>query len=461
MKKEEQRSGAPTRVMLALLLIAALAVVTCNNDQGTKDYASALLLSSFYASPELPVKEDGVYVSPDTRASLDVSGPARVLKLSGTGSEMGYDYGYLLAAEIMNTINHFSCWLAHDLQYDYNLLAARQADVAWDAATLAEMEGMLEGMRDALPEGDLTVRPAGAAGHPVELDDLKILNTLADWACSSFGVWGGGRALDGGSSLIARNLDYYIDPGTTIKRSHVIVSYHPSAGTRWVNVAFCGIVGCISGMNEYGVAGIIQNTVHLGNTDSTGFIPRSIALRKVMEGTDGASVPADVEAMLEAFPNYNGCNYLFCFPAAGRTGGDDIAAVMEYDGKADHPDGRVTHRKPSDNGVLPWNATYDQRVSLSYVIINTNHYLKRSNEMNYKNSIERYCTIKEMLPAALSDSHVSLEEGRDIMEAVGGYGTLHTVLFEPDNLFLRIFLSSGDMGAFKYPAHDYQFEDLF
>lgn len=454
-----RRRAGRAWMMTAVSAALAFFAVSCSGDKGAQDYTSALLLSMYNPPAELSVKGDGAYLSPDAKASLDVSGPVRVLKLSGTSAEMGYNYGYLLAAEIINCINRFSCWVAYDLHYDYDLLASYQVNVDWDAATLAELEGMLEGMRDALPEEDRTVRPAGMADHPVNLDDLKILNTLADWACSSFSVWGDGRS--DGSSLIARNLDYYIDPDACIKRSHVVVAYNPDSGTRWVNVAFCGIVGCISGMNEYGVSGIIQNTATLPITDTAGFVPRTIALRKVMEGMDGASDPADVEYMLESFPNYNGCNYLFSFPAGGRTAGDEIAGVMEYDGKADHPDGRVTHRKPSDNAGLPWNSTYDQRVAYPYAIINTNHYLKRSTGMDYDNSVQRYCTIKGMLPGALSDGNVTMAEARDIMDAVGGYGTLHTIIFEPDDRFLRIYLSSGEMGAFDYPAHDFQFKDLF
>ena len=459
MKRDMRRREMKARMMLAISALIAISVVSCGGDKGTGDTSSALLLSLYNPPPELSVKGDGVYVSPDTKASLTVSGPARVLKLSGTSAEMGYNYGYLLAAEIMNILNRFSCWVAYDLRYDYDTLVARQDDVAWETATLAEMEAMLEGIRDALPEDDLTVRPAGTNGHTVSLDDLKILNTLADWACSSFSVWGGGRS--DGSSLIARNLDYYIDPAACIKRSHVIVSYNPGSGTRWVNVAFCGIVGCISGMNEHGFSAIIQNTATLPITDKAGFVPRTIALRKVMEGMAGTSDPADAETMLEGFPNYNGCNYLMTFPAAGRADGDDIAAVMEYDGKGDHPDGRVTRRSPSDNTTLPWNSTCDQRVAYPYAIINTNHYLKRNTVMDYDNSIERYCIIKDMLPDALGDGNVTMEEARDIMDAVGGYGTLHTIIFEPDEKFLRIFLSSGDRGAFEYPAYDFQFEDLF
>jgi hypothetical protein len=160
-------------------------------------------------------------------------------------------------------------------------------------------------------------------------------------------------------------------------------------------------------------------------------------------------------------PKNTGSKYNITFPAPGRAHGDDIAAVMEYDGKADHPDGRVTRRSPSDNTTLPWNSTCDQRVAYPYAIINTNHYLKRNTVMDYDNSIERYCSIKGMLPGALGDGNVTMEEARDIMDAVGGYGTLHTIIFEPDSRILRIYFSSGEMGAFDYPAHTYDFEDLF
>ena len=185
MKRDNQHRTGKAWMVLAVTAALVLLVVSCKGDKGSKDYSAVLLLSAHHPPAELPVKGDGLYVSPDGKASLDVTGAVRVLKLSGTRSEMGYNYGYLLAAEIMNTLNRFSCWVAYDLHYDYDTLSSYQASVNWDGDTLAEMEGMLEGIQDALPEDGRLVRPARSSGHAVGLDDLKVLNTLADWACSS------------------------------------------------------------------------------------------------------------------------------------------------------------------------------------------------------------------------------------------------------------------------------------
>jgi hypothetical protein len=102
---------------------------------------------------------------------------------------------------------------------------------------------------------------------------------------------------------------------------------------KWVSAGFCGLVGCLTCMNEDGVTVFTQDTNYYSSTDSSGYVPRLIALRKVIESMDNSSTPADAADLLDMLPGYVGNNFPVCFPSEGRED-DDVAGVLEYDGKA-------------------------------------------------------------------------------------------------------------------------------
>ena len=68
-----------------------------------------------------------------------------------------------------------------------------------------------------------------------------------------------------------------------MEKSATIFCYNPPKGKKWVNISVCGLVGCISGMNEDGVTVMMHDSDGLARTDQTGFVPRGIALRMIME----------------------------------------------------------------------------------------------------------------------------------------------------------------------------------
>ncbi len=413
---------------------------------------AAMGCSAFPDTPVLPMKTDGTYVSADGKATLIVSNSLRVLTLRGTSYENGFGTGELLAAEIMNAVRKYSFWVAWDLGYDYSSLAADTSIFDWSGCR-EEMEGMLAGMKSVLTAEQLQVRPYRETEREISLEDLMVLNTLADWACSSFCIWGAGRT--GGEALFARNLDYYVDDDETINTLHLVTVYNSAGSPRWVNVSFCGVIGCISGMNASGLCAAIQNTDYYSPTDSSGFVPRTFALRKILESLDTNDTPADAESLLEPIPAFQGNNFILCFPAVGRTD-DETAAVIEYDGNAGHPDGRATWRKPSDNSSLPVNEYFNQTLDYAYAIINVNHYLKRRTEAPAygDDSGWRYVTVKSLLATAKSDGNVTVAEARDIMTAVGHIGTLQTLVFEPDAGKFRVYLARPGLAAFDSPAYD-------
>lgn len=245
------------------------------------------------------------------------------------------------------------------------------------------------------------------------------------------------------------------------KITSVVISYHPDSGKRWVNTTVVGIISAVSAMNEDGMCAMIHETNGYSSDDETGIVPRIFALRHLLLEADGDTTPADSEALLETVPVFKGNNFHICFSSASRAN-DDIAAVLEYDGNATHPDRRVTLREPSDNPHLPFSETNDQRLSYNYAIINTNHYLARNSSIPASNSITRYTSIKDGLADAESDGHVSIAEARRIMNEAGHNGTIHTVIYEPNTLKPHVYFSTqGDGGAFNAQEHELNFADLF
>lgn len=409
---------------------------------------------------ECPPPIDGTFQSPNGAGTLIVENGVRRLKLHGSNNAMGYAYGYLLAGEIIYVMDN----LVLPLVLNYRVLRDQMEAVDWDKSYGNELAGMLAGIRDRLGPKDRIIHPhRWGWDRDIDLVDLKIANSISDWACSSFSIWGAGRADK--TTLYARNLDYYSGRDEAFKRSHVIIAYddNQTDHQRWVNIAVCGFIACATGMNAAGMTGALHDTDHFPSSDSSGFIPRAFGLRQALETITDTQTPADVANLFDGFPDYKGTNLHITFPATGRTD-NDVAGVLEYDGKTDHVDGRATLRSPSDNPGLPAPYDgYDHSLTCTYALINTNHYVKRRPEADGADSDsgDRYMTIKAMLDEKKADGDVTVEEARQIMAAVGGTGTVHTVVLEPDAMKLHLFLAEPGKAGFDSLQLDYDFEELF
>ena len=413
--------------------------------------------------PDYPIKGDGTYVSPNGHGDLTITDGFRLLRLSGDAYERGYAHGYLLPGEILTFLTDYVFWNVTDQGYDYqDVLDAQTQYILWEADDLAELNGMLDGIRDALPSTQRQVQPPGGTAREVSLGDLQAGNTLADWmgnlACSSFTIWGAGRG--DGTTLHARNLDYVVDDQNAIKQLHVVSAVEGDGlANRWVSVGWPGLVGCISCFNEQGVTITMHDSSSLGMSTDHDLTPRMYAARRVMESVGSAHAPSQAEAILEALQATRGSNLHVSSPALGKAD-DDVAGVCEYDGLETHPDGGVTLRSPGDNPFLPVIGGYDHSLPETDRVIVTNHYVKRSTGGS-GGSVDRYQILKEGLVTAAADGDTSPEEARLLMEAVGHTGTLHTVIFQPDDGLLRIYLAEPGQGAFQADPQILDFADLF
>jgi hypothetical protein len=245
------------------------------------------------------------------------------------------------------------------------------------------------------------------------------------------------------------------------QRGQLIISFDDGAHARWAGASICGLAGGITAMNEYGMTLALHNTDFFSSSDMSGFIPRTMMVRRLMEQAGPDWTPATLDTALDPIPDYFGANLHATFPSAGRTD-DQTAGVLEFDGDARQPAGRATLRSPSENPGLPVYEAYDHSLGATWALINTNHYVERKPATgSVNNSGDRYLTIKNMLGDAQSDDNVTAEEARSIMAAVGGVGTMHTVIFEPDARLFRMYLAEPGKPAFDCQPHFYAFEELF
>ena len=126
-----------------------------------------------------------------------------------------------------------------------------------------------------------------AAKSGVSLDLLTVANTIMDlhrggFACSSLMVEPG-KSQTGGM-LFGRNLDFY--SLGVLDRYGLITVYRPRGKHAFATIGFPGVAGCISGMNDAGLA----MAVHEVNASADGApmlnpngMPYALAFRRILE----------------------------------------------------------------------------------------------------------------------------------------------------------------------------------
>lgn len=225
----------------------------------------------------------------------------RVLHLWGTPREMGFAHGALLRAEILAVIDGYVLGAIPPATFTAaGPLHEAAAEIA--PALREEAEGLVAGLESA---GGAHVDGLGRA---LTVADVLLMNSITDLVaigCSSVSAWGPATAADEGlrgELAIVRNLDWSADP--SLLRSQVIIAYEPAdpRAQRLVSVAFAGYLGCLSCVNEAGVAAFFN----MGHGDGAasrieaarGFSPANLLLRAALGARDldgdGESTADDV-----------------------------------------------------------------------------------------------------------------------------------------------------------------------
>jgi hypothetical protein len=375
-----------------------------------------LLILAAAVAGQAPVKP--------VKGTLTTDSGVRVLRLRGTPHEIGQAHGFLLASEIIEGLESYVVYspvVGGPRNYQARILPMVRKQMVFLPEHQAELEGMLDGIKAAL--GDVARVPA--LDRPIELVDLQALNTYGDWyqfACSSFSAWGA-LTPDGGT-VTARNFDF--PPATILEKTQLLIAISPAdpARKRWVNVAFPGVIGVISGMNEDGVGLFVHDVRRRKDAaHETGVHARLLALRAAIEETGASGAPEAVLRRLQALKTSMGNNVHVTSPFDGK---NPPAGIIEYDGVETESDGA--------NLRLP--------VPADSVVYCTNHYRARGAPTRCK----RYSKLSQLLEEAKAEgATIDDARARSIMSSIVQDAlfsrTMHTVIFHPREKRFELMLS--------------------
>ena len=386
---------------------------------------------------------------PQVSGKLETVDGLRVLTVWGSDYERGFAHGYLLAGEITDFAGKVlvdPLVVASKEVYEQKVRTGVVGAFDFDPRYEQELQGLLAGIIAKLGQDGTHQKDLGRA---VTLDDLKAANTLADWHafyCSTFSVWG--KMHDQGQIATARNLDFYRLPG--IVEQQMVMVHKPSKAGRkkWVSITWAGLIGCYTGMNEDGVTITMHDCRPGPPSVSSGFVPRSFALRDAIETASAASALDDVERILRERPTMFGNNIHVSRPLAGK---NIPAAVFEYD-----PNRKL------DGGVTRRTAGADTGLPSSKSMICTNHYLLRTQPI----ACERYDQIRSsLLSLALDGKGVDRRTAFGIMHQVSqrsdGILTAHTVYMLPNSRELYLSPATATQSAPTENVWRLRLDDLF
>jgi len=356
----------------------------------------------------------------------------RVLTLHGTDRQNGYTRGYLLAREIMDTVEGILA-LKLPKSVDYPTVSKRVLTmIERPEASTEELEAMVEGMGARLGAKGLEIP---GLGRRLTADDLWVAMSMPDVHCSSYAAWGEMAA--GGGLVIGRNTDY---AGKERFAGGMLLVVHKSADPKrksWIDASAAGMIGVANAISEDGAFIAVHDSASTrdpGTRPHTGFL-RWTVTREFLETV---SPTGDLDVQAAAFFRQKhilrGTNLLVCTPRPA-------ARVVEYDGNLVRESG-VTIRGPGPG--QSWIAV-------------TNHFRARTTP----SSCARYGRLEQALRDRADGKAIdSLEDAWRIITRAAGDNTLITVVFRAADRKLLVSFTDGQRGAARIRPAEFSLDEL-
>ena len=225
----------------------------------------------------------------------------RVLHLKGTPYEMGYQHGALLKEDIRELVHFLFEVKAKDLKVDLGSLQLSPNPKVL-IATIAEMQ------KKFVPQRFYEELQGLADGSGLPLKDVVVANFIPElFHCSGFAL--SGKATKDGTLYHGRVLDYGVD--WRLQDHAVVVIAEPAGKIPFVNIAYAGFIGSVTGMNA--------ERISLGEMGGRGLghwqgVPMSFLMRMALEEARTLD-----EAVAIFRDNPRTCEYYYVV-ADGKTG---------------------------------------------------------------------------------------------------------------------------------------------
>ena len=298
-------------------------------------WALAVLILGFLVAPG--------FAQTPIQGELDEVEGIVVLRLWGTPYEMGYAQGYLTGDKIKAEFDNYVLPLILHQAPIYNLATdVFEAIYTVPERYAQEAQGIIDGARAA--GYDLYIP---LLGRELDVIDLNTSGAMPDiiglFACSSLVAWGEATQDDpelSGDLALVRNLDWIAlaqDP-TMLARETLVIAREPTDRRPTISVAFPGLIGCLSCMNDAGVS-MLQHQSHPGIplmelTFPEPCVPINIAMREGLElfdpDEDGVATGQDAALVVESMPRSSSYNIV----TAGPDPDADPPFSLEANGEA-------------------------------------------------------------------------------------------------------------------------------
>lgn len=238
--------------------------------------ASAASLMSW--QPKADPRLAGAFRGPEKEGWIPV-------RLQGTPSEIGFQHGYLLSAEIDDALKVTKLSLTHDSGHDWNFYRTAAEKVFWphiETEYRQELQGIADGLK--------------AKGVKADLYDVVVLNANIEMSyytgvldkkkesnapdrCSAF-VATGSMTKDGKIVIGHNNWSGYLEGA----RWNIMFDIRPSQGNRILMDGFPGFIhsGDDFGINSAGIV-ITETTITQFRGFDTNGIPEFVRGRKAMQ----------------------------------------------------------------------------------------------------------------------------------------------------------------------------------
>lgn len=270
-----------------------------------------------------------------------------------------------------------------------------------------------KGMAPQFPADHLKELEALAKRADIDRDLVIVGNTFADikkiGGCSTLIIEADRSATRG--PLFGRNLDY---PTLGFLHEYSLVTvYRPRGKHAFASIGFPGFVGCLSGINDAGLALAVLE-VYSSNDDSPAFDPQgtpyALCYRRVLEE---CTTVAEAEKLLRTMKRTTRNNLAVCDPKGG--------AVFEITPRT------VVVRR-AEEGICPC----------------TNHF--RTKELARETICRRYRALEK----SQNSAKVGLTDLAKLLDAANqGDRTFQTMIFEPAALKLHLAIGKCPSSALE------------
>lgn len=444
----DRSQHGPRVTLVALALLMALAGCGGSDDEPTPGHRRGKPMRNADVVATKPVVQTPPTSSPKrtdqpqaptaqpahpVKGTLETVRGVRVLRVWGSPAEMGYAHGYLLASDLLQTLeNHLVPAIEADgcVWNDEPVLRSIRESILWPEGYSAELDAMARGMDDALGASPTLQMHPDKGPVRVDAEMLMVLNAVDGLGAlapapggSCAAVWGE-RTDDGHLFCFGTKQN----PCDALNKRGMLIVRRPDHGLASVCATHVGMVSGAQGMNAEGVVVVSQATEIVWQAgDSPGYA--GIHTRLVLETVGASDDMVDAaKRVIESHPVCGSSILMIAQDASDATplADDEVAAVIECDQNG------VTARRSSMNGL---------GLDSHEALVATNHHLSHGNpraKPAHTDSPQRY---RAMAEAIMGNTIVHLSDMQRVAQAGDPVGCAETtVYFEPGARLVHVAL---------------------